>query len=288
MKRLPASRPLAWINGQTRLVTIFGWPLAYTLSPRFHNEALRLGGLDARYLALPTPDEKSFLALARGLMGSPQFVGANITNPYKLAAMRLVPRLGPAARAIGAVNTLRRDARGWVGENTDAEGFRAALAAEGFQLKGKRVLLLGAGGAARALAWACGQAGAKRVLVLARRPSQAVATAALAGKAGLHGRLAGEAVAAASLAADLVVNTLPGQDLGAEYGEALMLSPVPGAHAMDISYTPLDTAFLKAARRAGWGTVDGLGMLLEQGRASFGHWFGRKPDVSLLRAALAG
>jgi shikimate dehydrogenase len=278
---------MAWINGDTKLVAIFGWPLTYTLSPRIHNEALRLAGLDARYLALPAPDEKAFLGLARGLMASPHFVGANVTNPYKLAALKLVKRLGPAAKAIGAVNTLVRDRQGWVGENTDAEGFTAALAAEGFKLRGKRVLVLGAGGAARAVAWAAAQGGAKRVLVLARRPAQAKLTAALAGKAGLHGVLAGEAVAAASLVADLVVHTLPGQELGAEYGEALMLHPAPAALAFDISYSPRPTAFLKAASRSGWRVADGGGMLVEQGRAAFELWFGKKPQGAPLRALLA-
>lgn len=284
--QMKAGKDLAWISGHTSLVAIFGWPLSYTLSPRFQNQALRQAGVDARYLALPAPDAAAFLSLARGLMASPQFAGANITNPYKTEALKLVRRLGPAARAIGAVNTLRRDPRGWVGENTDAEGFLAALAEEGFKLKAKRVLVLGAGGAARAVAWAAGKAGAKRVLVLARRPPQAKACSALAGRAGLHGRLAGEAVAAASLAADLVVNTLPGEDLGAEFGEALMNGPAPRALAMDICTVPMDSAFLKIARRSGWNTLDGTGMLLEQGRASFKHWFGAKPDLDLLRAAI--
>jgi shikimate dehydrogenase len=279
---------MAWINGKTQLVAIFGWPLSYTLSPRFQNEALRLNGIDARYLALPAPDDASFLALAKGLMASPHFVGGNITNPYKLTALKLVKKLGPAAKAIGAVNTLVRNGKGWVGENTDAEGFAAALAAEGFKMKGKRVLILGAGGAARAAAWASAEASAKRVLVLARRTAQAKSAAALAGKAGLHGVLAGEAVAAASLAADLVVNTLPGQELGAEFGEALMLHPPKGALAFDISYTPTPTAFMRAAARSGWRTADGSGMLLEQGRAAFALWFGKKPDAAPLRAVLEG
>ena len=93
-------------------------------------------------------------------------------------------------------------------------------------------------------------------------------------------------MAAASLAADLVVNTLPGHELGAEFGEALMFHPAKTALALDISYTPSPTAFLRAAARSGWRVTDGSGMLIEQGRAAFGLWFGKKPDGAPLRAVL--
>ncbi|HTB35316.1 MAG TPA: shikimate dehydrogenase [bacterium] len=279
-------KQMTWIGGSTRLVAIFGWPLSYTLSPRFQNTAIRLGGVDARYMALPAPDEASFLALARGLMGSPHFVGANVTNPYKISALKLVKRLGPAAKAIGAVNTLRRDGKSWVGENTDAEGFARTLASVGVQLKGRRVIILGAGGAARACAWAAGQAKADRVLVLARRGAQAKATAKLAGRAGLSGDLDPALLGLASAAADLVVNTLPGADLGRLYGQALLRRPRAGCAVMDISYVPRDTAFLKAAHARGWLCIDGLGMLLEQGRAAFQFWFKKKADLTSLRRSV--
>jgi shikimate dehydrogenase len=156
----------------------------------------------------------------------------------------------------------------------------------GVQLKGRRVVILGAGGAARACAWAAGQAKANRVLVLARRGAQAKATAKLAGRAGLSGDLDPALLGLASAAADLVVNTLPGADLGRLYGQALLRRPRAGSAAMDISYAPRDTAFLKAAHARGWLCIDGLGMLLEQGSSAFQLWFKKKPDLTALRRSV--
>ncbi|HXC63612.1 MAG TPA: hypothetical protein VNZ67_04600 [bacterium] len=289
-------KQMKWISGNTKILAVFGWPLTYTLSPRFQNTALRLSGVDARYLALPVPDEASFLTLAKGLMASPHFVGGNVTNPYKIPALKLVKRLGPAAKAIGALNTLRRDGKTWVGENTDAAGFVACLASAGVKLKGRNVVILGAGGAARACAWAAGNAGAKRVLVLAAPfpatqskslvQAQARACAKLAGRAGASGDLTPNMVSLASAAADVVVNTLPGPVPGKLYGRALLRRPKAGCAVMDLSYVPAETAFMKAAYDRGWLTINGLGMLLEQGRAAFQFWFNKKPDLTSLRRSV--
>lgn len=271
------------IQGKTRLLAIFGWPLTYTLSPRFQNAALQARNIDAVYTALPTESEAAFLALARGLLASPQFLGANITNPYKQAALRLPLRLSPAARAIGAVNTLVRGPRGWEGHNTDAPGFLAALTEARFSLRGRRALILGAGGAARALAWACGQAGASTVGVLARKAAQAGACARLGGRAGWAGSLDPATIRQASAAADLVVNTLPGQELGRRVGRALSIR---SGLAVDISYTPTETAFCAEAKRRSRKTQNGLPMLLAQGSFAFELWTGKKAPLSQMRASL--
>jgi shikimate dehydrogenase len=275
---MPASAP---ISGRTQLLAIFGWPLSYTRSPAFQNAGLRSAGVDAVYTALPTADEAGFLALARALMASPQFLGANITNPYKVAALKLVSRLSPAAKAIGAVNTLVRGAKAWEGHNTDAAGFLSALGPEAKRLKGQRVLVLGAGGAARAIVWAAGQAGAQ-VQVLARRPDQARACATLSGRRGLAGDLSPALVQVLSREARLVVNTLPGADLGRRFGAAL--APAKGL-AMDISYVPVETAFGTQAKRRGWRSLNGLPMLLAQGSLSFQLWTQKRaPQSQMLRA----
>jgi shikimate dehydrogenase len=274
------------LSGGTRLVAIFGWPLTYTLSPAFQNAALRRHGADAVYVALPTENAAEFRRLASALMASPHFVGANVTNPYKLEACRLAGRLSPAARAIGAVNTLARVRGKWEGHNTDAAGFLAALQGAGVGLRRARVLLLGAGGSARAAAWAAGRAGAARVVVLARRRAQARDTAALAGRAGLSGELVAGSAALASLGADLVVNCLPGGELGGHYGKCLARRAKKGAVAMDLSYLPPETPFLAEASLRGWRGVSGLDMLVEQGREAFALWFGKKPDRAPLVQAL--
>jgi shikimate dehydrogenase len=285
--KAPAAKALKAISGHTRLVAILGWPLTYTLSPAFQNATLRRHGVDACYLALPTGDARSFRALLKALMESPNFVGANVTNPYKIEAARLCPKLSPEAKAIGAVNTLVRSPKGaWVGHNTDAFGFSEALASEGVALKGARVLVLGAGGAARAAVWASAQAGARRVLVLARRRAQAQETALLAGAKGLSGELDPGTAGLASLGADVTVNALPGEGLGGTYGAALARRARSRAVAFDLSYTPPRTAFLKEAALRGWRPVTGLGMLADQGRAAFELWFGVRPERAAVLGAL--
>lgn len=271
------------ISGKTRLVAILGWPLSYTLSPRMQNAALQGLGIDAAYLALPAPDPKAFNRLVRGLQQSPHFVGANVTNPHKVAALRLVDRLSPAAKAIGAVNTLVRRRGVWEGHNTDAEGFLAALRRRGLRLAGKRVLVLGAGGAAQAVVWACAQGKAGSVMVLSRRRAPGLACAALAGRRGAWGSLNPTELSRRSAMQDLVVNTLPGPELGKTYGEALSRGQ---GLAMDISYVPVETAFCKAAKKRGWRSENGLNMLIEQGLLSFELWFGRRPPRARMAGAL--
>lgn len=279
-------RPSALPSGRTRLLAIFGWPLSYTRSPRMQNAALRHRGLDVHYAALAAPDAKAFRALFKGLSASPHFVGANVTNPFKTEALHLAQTLSPAARAIGAVNTLVRGPRGWAGHNTDAAGFLAALRRQGLSLKGRRVLLLGAGGAARALAWACGQARVGSLLVLARRRSPASACAALAGRAGMAGPLEADAAAIAAIGADLVINSLPGEKLGQTFGRTIFKkTKVPG-WALDIATLPQQSAFCRAAARRGWRWHNGEEMLLQQGALSFKLWTGRSPDLAVMRAAL--
>lgn len=274
------------ISGKTRTVAIFGWPLSYTLSPLFQNAALQAKGIDAGYVALATPDAASFRGLARGLMASPHFVGANITNPYKVEALGLAGAATPAARAIGAANVLFRQGKHWVADNTDAPGFLAAAKAAGARPKGARVLILGAGGAARAVAHAVAQAGAVEVAVLARRKAQAKECAKVAKNKGFPALLSGKNLGLASQAATWIVNTLPGADLGKAM--ALELSQArTGAWAMDISYLPRPKSpFLNVAAKLGYRTLDGLPMLLEQGRLAFGRWFGAPPSKSTFNRAV--
>jgi shikimate dehydrogenase len=270
-------------NGSTRMLGIFGWPLSYSLSPRFQNAALRAARLPAVYLALPSPNEKAFLALLAGLQQSPQFLGGNVTNPFKIAALKRVDRLSPAAKAIGAVNTLVRGKRGWEGHNTDAGGFLAALRSARISLAGRRVLLLGAGGAARALAWACGQGKAARLMVLARRRGPAQDCARLAGRIGASGVLDLKRVTELSREADVVLNALPGEDLGKRFGSRLF--PKSGT-VVDIGYVPAETAFCRYAKARGWRTLNGQSMLLEQGALAFELWFKKTAPRSQMRAAL--
>lgn len=274
-------------NGKTLTVAIFGWPLNYTLSPVFQNAALQRRGINAVYVPLASASAAEFRALAKGLMRSPQFIGANVTNPYKVEALRMADSASPAARAIGATNTLVRIGKRWVAHNTDALGFMAAAKAAGARPQGARVLILGAGGAARAVVYAAAQAGAAEIAVLARRPSQAKDCAKVAKNKSFGALLSPKNIALASQAATWVVNTLPGAELGKAMAAPLSHAQA-GAWAMDISYLPRPLSpFLLSAKKSGYRPLDGLPMLLEQGRASFALWFGRAPSKTELKLSVS-
>ncbi|MGQ9684063.1 MAG: shikimate dehydrogenase family protein, partial [Anaerolineae bacterium] len=155
------------IGGHTRLVGVIGWPVAHSRSPAMHNAALSALGLDWCYVPLPVAPADLESAL-RGLVAL-GFVGANVTIPHKERAAELVDERTPAAAAIGAVNTITVAGGRLLGDNTDAPGLLLVLAEAGVEVAGKQVVVLGAGGSARAMAYALGQAGA-RVAVANRTP----------------------------------------------------------------------------------------------------------------------
>ncbi len=276
------------ISGKTKMIAVFGWPLTYTLSPAFQNAGLAAIGMDAAYVPLAVETGPGFRALFKALGAAPHFLGGNVTNPHKLEAFKLAQSLTPEARAIGAVNTLYRRGGKWVGHNTDAAGFLAALKAEGCSLRGRKVLLLGAGGAARGLVFACLKAGAKQLVLASRRPAQGAALKRHFGAQATHigfAALAPGSMAALFESAEVIVNCVPGSDFAAQAAKAL--SSVSGRKIIcDISYVPKQNAWLTMARKKGHIAVDGLGMLLEQGCLSFAYWTGKKAPRTIMRNAL--
>jgi len=271
------------------LLGIVGNPVRASLSPAMHAAALRRLRLDARYLAFEiAPDQLRDVVRALRPLG---FWGLNVTIPYKEAVLRRLDRHDPEAAAIGAVNTVVVGPGGLVGHNTDAPGFLLALREAGGVVRGERVLVVGAGGAARAVAHAA-LAGGCRSLVLANRtPARAAALVR-----SLRRRHAGADVAAAAAAGagyarlasscGVLVNTTP---LGSRRGDPLPLPRAalgPGQTVVDIVYRPLRTPLLEAARAAGARTVDGLGMLLHQGALALRLWTGLEPPLAAMRRAL--
>ena len=160
------------INGQTKLVGLIGYPVEHSLSPVMHNSAFAALNLNWCYVPLPVPPERLGEAVA-GLRAL-GFAGANVTVPHKEAVMACLDRIAPGARAIGAVNTIAIREGELIGYNTDWQGFLTALNEGGFDPEGKRVVVLGAGGAARAVVYALAQAGAQ-VTILNRTPLRAQA-----------------------------------------------------------------------------------------------------------------
>jgi shikimate dehydrogenase len=264
---------------------VIGWPVKHSRSPVIHRFWLREYGLPGDYVIHPVaPDEiAGFLAhFAEG-----PFVGCNVTVPHKEAAFAAVDEVEAAGRAIGAVNTIWRHDRRLVATSTDGVGFLASLddGAPGWDRAPGAAVVLGAGGAARAVLWALAERGFAPIHVVNRTVERAEMLAEQFGAAvrpASWGALTGLLCEARVLvnATSLGMAGQPGLDLD--------LGTLPDDCVVtDIVYVPLETGLLAAARARGLRTVDGLGMLLHQAAPGFAHWFGRKPAVTpALRAAV--
>jgi shikimate dehydrogenase len=270
------------LSGAARLAGVIGWPVKHSRSPRLHGFWLARHEVDGAYVPLAVEPGRLEAAL-RGLVAC-GFRGANVTIPHKEAAFGLCDDVAASARRAGAVNTLVFEGGRILGSNTDGYGFLESLReqAPGFDPRSGPAVLLGAGGAARAIGAALLDAGCPRLTLVNRTRDRAEALAAALGGP--------VAVAEAPPLSDaaLLVNTtslgMPGQP-----PLEVDLSPLPPtAIVADIVYVPLETPLLAAARARGLVAVDGLGMLLHQARPGFEAWFGVAPQVdSGLRAFVA-
>jgi shikimate dehydrogenase len=266
------------LSGKAKLAGVIGWPIAHSRSPRLHGYWLERYAIDGAYLPFAVRPER--LAPALTALPALGLSGINVTLPHKEAVLGLCTRVSEAARRIGAVNTIVVAEDGELeGSNTDAFGFLAHLAASqpGFRPEAGPAVLLGAGGAARAITVALLDAGAPELRLVNRTRLRAEALAAALGP---RVRLLDWAERATALAgAALLVNSTT---LGMTGQPALDLdlAVLPRAAVVyDIVYVPLETPLLAAARARGHAVVDGLGMLLHQARPGFAAWFGREPEV---------
>jgi shikimate dehydrogenase len=260
----------------------------HSLSPALHNAAFRALDLDWVYLAFPVPPGR--VAEALGGVLALGIDGLNVTMPHKEAVARALGRLSPAAAALQAVNTVvRRGGELW-GENTDGAGFIDALRVdEGIDPAGRRCLVVGAGGAARAVVVALAEAGAGEIVVVNRTPARAEAAAALGGERARVG------AAEEASDADLVVNATPlGMDVVTELDAARGALPVdaarlgPGQLVVDLVYHPPVTPLVAAARGRGAVAVNGVGMLVHQAAHAFRLWTGEDAPLEAMSAAALG
>ena len=276
---------------------LFGYPLSHSISPAFQQAAFDHCSLPVRYDAWPTPPE-ALGAEVRKLRGE-EFLGANVTVPHKETVMPLLDAVDPWAKLIGAVNTIVNDHGRLMGSNTDADGFIRALREHaGMDPQGQRVLLLGAGGSARAAAFAFAKGGASSIAIANRTLSRAKSLARdvrkLAGDVTVV-PLEGGTLESAAARADLIVNCT---SMGMLHGEAEGRTPIdgrlvpPGALVYDLVYNPPETPLLREAQGAGARTLGGLPMLVYQGAASFERWTGKDAPVEVMfeaaERALAG
>ncbi len=277
----------ARVSGTTRVVGILGEPINHTLSPRMHNAAFAELGLD--YVYVPFRATKQTLREAIKSIRTMGVVGFNVTVPFKEDCLRLLERTSDTARAIGAVNTIYLSDGRLVGENTDAPGFHQALLAHGFRPRGKRVLVIGAGGSARAVVHSLVATGAADIVIANR-------TAAKARK--LARQLGGEAanIRTADLeilddfdflaTRQLVVNsTSVGLGGGAFLDYDADSTPDDCVH-FDLAYAEGPTPFLKLAEKAERPTIDGRHMLVHQGALAFKLFTGRKAPVEVMAKAI--
>ncbi len=266
------------LSGKAALAGVIGWPVGHSRSPRLHGFWLDHYGIDGAYLPLPVAPENLESAL-RGLRDA-GFRGLNVTIPHKESVMALCDRVDDAARRIGAVNTLVFGADGIKGSNSDAFGFFENLkaAAPDYNAASGPALLLGAGGAARAVAVALLDAGLAELRICNRSPERAERLAAELGSRVKVVSWDDRAAALDDLG--LLVNST---SLGMTGQPPLALDLnrlAEGAVVYDLVYAPLETPLLADARARGARAVDGLGMLLHQARPGFAAWFGVEPKVT--------
>jgi len=281
----------------TEFLGIVGYPLGHSISASFQQAALDHCGLDIRYEVWETRPED--LAVTVGGLRQPHNLGANVTIPYKEEVLSMLDVLDGAASEIGAVNTIVNRNGHLAGYNTDATGFMRALREDGgFDPAGKKAVVLGAGGAARAVCYSLLLSGVSGLTLLNRSvengESVKEALEDLMARKGLERQVKfcpweGRRVAGALSGCELIVNCTP---LGMRHSPQEGTSPLSaeqipgGALVYDLVYNPLHTPFLREASRAGARTLGGLPMLVYQGSAAFELWTGRKAPLDImLRAA---
>ncbi|MFA5027329.1 MAG: shikimate dehydrogenase [Candidatus Methylomirabilota bacterium] len=279
------------IDGRTALAFLLGHPVAHSLSPAMQQAAFAAAGLNAAYLPWAVPPDRLAEAVA-GLRSLENFLGANVTVPHKEAAARLLDGVTAEAEAIGAANTLWREGGRLLGDNTDGAGFLAALAeAWPDRDPAEPAVLLGAGGAARAVAVSLARAGAREIVLVNRTVARARALGDLlaarfpACRIGILPLTPGWRPPAVRSAA-LLVNT---SALGLDPADpppcdlALLRPPL---RVFELIYAPRETSLLAAARAAGCPAQNGLGMLLHQGMLAFTRWTGLPAPREAMQAAL--
>lgn len=285
------------INGHTQVCGILGYPIGHSFSPAMHNAAFHALGLDFVYVPFSVPPNR--LSMAVEAVRALGLVGVNVTIPHKQAVVPFLDEISEEARLIGAVNTIvHKDGR-LLGDNTDGKGFLRALQEQtGFHAAGKTVLILGAGGAARAVAVRLALSGVGRIFLANRSKERAEVLAALlrentgvvAAVVPWPGHEDGATVAATDIlpVADLLVQTTPvGMSSQRDALVSLPLSAfAPGQVVCDLIYNPAETLFMKRAAQSGAIVLNGIGMLLYQGVLSFQMWTGKTAPVEVMREGL--
>lgn len=272
------------VSAATRLIALLGDPVAHSLSPVFQNAAFSAAGVDGVYVALRAPAEE-VPGLIRGIALSGG--GGNVTLPHKELAARAIDRPTDAVSRTGACNTFWAEGGQVCGDNTDVAGVAAAmLRVVGAPPTGARVLLLGAGGSARAVVAALVDGSVGRLELLNRTPERAAPLLALAAEGGVEAAFVSDPARTRGERFDLIVNAT---SLGIREGDPLPLDPAVGvdcAAVLDLVYSRRSTAWVRAWTERGVPAADGLDMLVAQGAASFERWWGRQAPLDEMYRSL--
>jgi shikimate dehydrogenase len=272
------------INAATRLCAVFGSPIAHSASPAMHNAAFAKLGLNWRYLAFEV-DPKNLRAAIEGAKAM-NFAGINLTVPHKLLAVKMVDALDESAKKWGAVNTIKFKSGRAIGFNTDAGAIVTSLREDlKMELRGAKVLLLGAGGAGRTAALKLAAEKVAELFLVNRTRSKAVKIAAEIKRQFPSAKVS---VGFPKTKVDLILNAT---SLGLKAGDSSPLDEkqfsLKQARAVyDMIYCPAETKLLKSAKKFGCKTANGLGMLLHQGAKAFEIWTGKPASLDVMRRAL--
>ncbi len=275
-------------TGKTKNLGVIGYPIAHSFSPAMHNAALSAAGLDYAYIAMPVAQEELENAV-KGIKAL-NFRGINVTIPHKQAIMEYLDEINEDAKIIGAVNTVVNDNDRLTGYNTDVIGFIDALKNAGFEPAGKNAVMLGAGGAARAVVWGLIKENIKTLSIGVRNVAK-VQPLVEYFKDYISIQLfdwKDPAFNTALKEADLLINTTPlGMTPNVEAMPPVAWDCVSSdTFVYDIIYTPAETLFLKTAKEKGCKILNGMGMLAGQGAEAFRLWTGVNPDLKIMEDEL--
>ncbi|MFX0176302.1 MAG: shikimate dehydrogenase [Candidatus Hodarchaeota archaeon] len=273
------------INGSTKVLCIIGHPIEHSMSPVMHNAALQELGLDFLYIAFDVNPNQLREAIS-GLKAL-GIKGFNVTIPHKERIIRYLDKIDPLAKNIGAINVVKNEDGFLIGRNTDALGAKKGLLDAGCEIKGKNILILGAGGTAKAISYILAE-DANKIIIANRTEKKAVELAKdlkKIAKVNVEGKINSETILKSEIAkAEILINTTP---IGMYPKINQSLVPKDLLHSnlfvFDVIYNPLETQLIKDAKEYGCKTLSGLDMLVNQGVLAFEWWTNKKPNANLMK-----
>jgi shikimate dehydrogenase len=295
------STAMSQITGTTKILGVIGNPIAHSLSPIIHNAAIAHLGLDCVYVAFPVAPADLATALAG--FAAIDLIGCSVTIPHKQAIMPLLNQISPLAEAVGAVNTIRKTPNGWEGTNTDVEGFVSPLAAIERDWAQMTAVILGNGGAARAVVAGCHQLGCGKICVVGQDAAKLAVfqhswqdirlttnNSNIPLSVNFTTHIWSELPTLITQENLLLINCTPvGMHPQTEVSPVsadIMPGLKPGAIAYDLIYTPSPTKFLELATERGAIAIDGVAMLVNQGAVAFEWWLQQPAPVAIMFEAL--